>query len=184
MKSKDDILLEEAYSKILMSESNPDAMNLNVAQHLFQNPEYLYFYRLLTNLYRQFKRSTNESDRIKIDYSIKEIQNKMREIEIEDMKEYEVSDEDESRFKKTGKFFEQTEKPFSFDYEYDKIPNNIGYSNRTFNVRGKDVLVKIEWDTEPDTGWYNFITLVDPVTKERVFKDIPEEEIKKLWKTS
>lgn len=71
------------------------------------------------------------------------------------------------------------EEPFSFIY--DDVPNNIGYSNKTFNVRGKDVLVKIEWDNDEDSEW-NYLSLVDPETKQRVFNDISEDQIKQLWK--
>lgn len=71
------------------------------------------------------------------------------------------------------------EEPFIFIY--DDIPNNIGYSNKTFNVRGKDVLIKIEWDNDEDSEW-NYLSLVDPKTKERVFPDITEDQIEQLWK--
>lgn len=67
-------------------------------------------------------------------------------------------------------------------FVYDDMPNNIGYSNTTFNVRGKDVLVKIEWDKMEDDEWY-YLSLVDPETKETLFKDISEEEIKQLLKS-
>lgn len=68
-----------------------------------------------------------------------------------------------------------------FRFIYDDIPNNVGYSNKTFNVRGKDVLIKIEWDNDEDSQW-NYLSLVDPETKQRVFNDISEDQIKQLWK--
>lgn len=71
--------------------------------------------------------------------------------------------------------------PLSFD-SGENIPSNIGYSNKTFKVRGKEVLVKREWDSMDDDEWY-YLSLVDPETKERVFKDISEPQIKQLMKT-
>lgn len=67
-------------------------------------------------------------------------------------------------------------------FVYDNIPNNIGYSNKTFNVRGKDVLVRIVWDRDEDSEWY-YLNLVDPLTKEAIFKDIDEDEIEQLLKS-
>lgn len=61
-----------------------------------------------------------------------------------------------------------------------EAPYNLEYSNRTFNVRGKDVLIKREWDSMEDDEWY-YLSLVDPKTKDRVFNDIDEKQIKELF---
>lgn len=52
----------------------------------------------------------------------------------------------------------------------------VEVSNRTYNVRGQEVLLKREKDQDEDDVWYYF-SFIDPTTKERVFKDIPEEEL-------
>ena len=75
----------------------------------------------------------------------------------------------------------ENEERLYFNYG-ENIPYNIGYSNKTFKVRGKDVLIKSEKDQDEDSEWY-YLSLVDPETKERVFKDIQEPEIEKLMKT-
>jgi len=59
-------------------------------------------------------------------------------------------------------------------------PYNVKYSNRTFNVRGKNVLIKQELDSMEDDEW-SYISLVDPETKERVFNDIKEDQIRKMF---
>jgi hypothetical protein len=59
-------------------------------------------------------------------------------------------------------------------------PYNVKYSNRTFNIRGKEVLIKQEMDQDDDSRWY-YISLVDPETKERVFNDVTEDQIKKMF---
>jgi len=59
-------------------------------------------------------------------------------------------------------------------------PYNVKYSNRTFNVRGKEVLIKQEMDRMEDDEWY-YLSLVDPETKERVFNDVTEDQIKKMF---
>lgn len=59
-------------------------------------------------------------------------------------------------------------------------PYNVKYSNRTFNVRGKEVLIKQELDRMEDDEW-SYLSLVDPETKERVFDDITEDQIKKMF---
>lgn len=52
----------------------------------------------------------------------------------------------------------------------------VEVSNRTYNVRGKEVLFKREKDQDEDSVWFYF-SFIDPETKERVFKDMSEEEI-------
>ena len=70
---------------------------------------------------------------------------------------------------------------FKFGSNYDKSNSpNIGYSDK-ISVRGKDVLVKSEYDCDEDSEWY-YLSLVDPETKERVFTDIKEPYIKRLIK--
>ena len=69
-----------------------------------------------------------------------------------------------------------------FNYGEGNNPPNVGYSNKTFSVRGKEVLIRSEYDRDEDSEWY-YLALVDPETKERVFKDIQEPEIEKLMKT-
>jgi hypothetical protein len=78
------------------------------------------------------------------------------------------------------KVVKENQEPLYFNFG-ENIPYNIGYSNKTFNVRGKDVLIKSEKDQDEDSVWY-YLSLVDPETKERVFNDIGEEEIKQLMK--
>jgi hypothetical protein len=86
MKTKDQILLEETYLKII-SENNPDAMELDVSQFLFKNPEYLDLHRSLIRFYRVFKTAKSEEDRIKIDAAIKNTLKKMRNMEMETMED-------------------------------------------------------------------------------------------------
>ena len=81
MKNKDTQLLEEAYTK-------------EVSQHLLDNPEYLYLYRLLGTFYRELKRSKTKEDAIALKTRLEEIHKQMRDIEIEDMKEYESDEKD------------------------------------------------------------------------------------------
>lgn len=52
----------------------------------------------------------------------------------------------------------------------------VEVSNRTYNVRGQEVLLKREKDQDEDDVWFYF-SFIDPKTKERVFKDLSEEEI-------
>ncbi len=84
-----------------------------------------------------------------------------------------------------SKVIKENENTSSIDskWYFDKNgqpPYNVEYSNRTFNVRGKDVLIKREWDNMEDDEWY-YLSLVDPETKERVFNDIGEKEIKQSF---
>lgn len=52
----------------------------------------------------------------------------------------------------------------------------VEVSNRTYNVRGKEVLFKREYDSDEDSEWYYF-SFIDPKTKKRVFNDMSEQEI-------
>ena len=79
------------------------------------------------------------------------------------------------------KVVKENQEPLYFNYGEGNNPPNVGYSNKTFKVRGKDVLIKSEYDRDEDSEWY-YLSLVDPETQERVFKDIREEEIKQLMK--
>lgn len=71
------------------------------------------------------------------------------------------------------------ERQWYFD-DNGQPPYNVKYSNRTFNVRGKEVLIKQELDRMEDDEW-SYLSLVDPETKERVFDDITEDQIKKMF---
>jgi hypothetical protein len=73
------------------------------------------------------------------------------------------------------------EEQWHFDNDDDWTRHYIQYSNRTFNVRGQDVLIKNELieRTDDDETW--LLTLVDPETKKRVFPDIKEDQIKKMF---
>ena len=79
------------------------------------------------------------------------------------------------------KVIKENQEPLYFNYGEENNPPNVGYSNKTFNVRGKDVLIKSEKDQDDDSEWY-YLSLIDPETKERVFEDIGEEKIKQLMK--
>jgi hypothetical protein len=57
----------------------------------------------------------------------------------------------------------------------------VEVSNRTYNVRGQEVLLKREKDQDEDDVWFYF-SFIDPKTKERVFKDMSEEEILAITK--
>jgi hypothetical protein len=125
MKSKDQILLEQAYSKILKE---------NEEKFQSHDPEMQDLSKV--GMGEEYPEEDNVSDSNKKDWSF-------------------VNDD-----------------PYTRHY--------IGYSNKTFNVRGKDVLIKQEWDSMDDDEWY-YLSLVDPETKERVFNDIGEDQIKKMF---
>ena len=75
MKSRDQQLLEEAYA--------------DIAQHMLDNPDYVYLSRMLMTFYRQLKRAKSDEDKKAIESRLEEIHKQMRDLEIEDMKEYE-----------------------------------------------------------------------------------------------
>jgi hypothetical protein len=64
----------------------------------------------------------------------------------------------------------------SRSFRWIEVDPGVEVSNRTYNVRGQEVLLKREKDQDEDDVWYYF-SFIDPTTKERVFKDIPEEEL-------
>lgn len=125
MKSSDDILLEEAYSKVL------EEMHNKFQPH---DPE------------------MEELSKVGMG---------------EEYPENEISD--------------TNDKDWHFTSDDSWSRHYIQYSNRTFKVRGKDVLIKNELieRTDDDETW--LLTLVDPETKERIFPDIGETEIKKMF---
>lgn len=103
----------------------------------------------------------------------------------EDYKEY-IKEEDTSKEDKIAALKSLT-KSKRFEWE-NEDPDSfwespIQYSNQTVRVRGTDVLIKREYDSDEDSEWY-YWSLVDPITKERVFKDIKEDEIKRILHTN
>lgn len=64
-------------------------------------------------------------------------------------------------------------------YNFVRDESQAGFvelSDRTFNVNGQDVLLRRERDRDEDSEWFYF-SLIDPKTKETLFKDMSEEEI-------
>jgi len=84
-----------------------------------------------------------------------------------------------SKILKENEVLSSNDKQWYFDND-GQPPYNVKYSNKTFNVRGKEVLIKQEMDQDDDSRWY-YLSLVDPETKERVFNDITEDQIKKTF---
>lgn len=64
----------------------------------------------------------------------------------------------------------------SISFKWVEAGPGVEISNRTYNIRNQEVLLKRERDQDEDDVWFYF-SFIDPKTKERVFKDIPEEEI-------
>lgn len=98
-----------------------------------------------------------------------------------DYKDY-IKEEDTSKEDKLAALKSLT-KSKRFEWE-NEDPNSlwetpIQYSNQTVRVRGTDVLIKREYDRDEDSQWY-YWSLVDPITKKRVFNDIKEDEIKRI----
>lgn len=73
------------------------------------------------------------------------------------------------------------EKDWHFDNDDSWSRHYVQYSNRTFKVRGKDVLIKNELIERMDDDETWFLSLVDPETKERVFPDIKEDAIRNAF---
>jgi hypothetical protein len=75
---------------------------------------------------------------------------------------------------------ESNQNDWSFVNDDLNTRHYIGYSDRTFKVRGKDVLIKTELGERTDDGHESWdFSLVDPETKEPVFKDIRQDQIEK-----
>ena len=61
-------------------------------------------------------------------------------------------------------------------FRWVEVGPGVEVSNRTYNVRGQEVLFKREKDQDEDSVWYYF-SFIDPKTKKRLFKDMTEKEI-------
>ena len=66
-------------------------------------------------------------------------------------------------------------------FRWEEAGPGIEVSNKTYTVRGKEVLFKREKDQDEDSVWFYF-SFIDPKTKERVFKDMSEEEMMAIVK--
>jgi hypothetical protein len=84
MKMKFDEMFEhymEANNKNVVKESNPDALDDQVARAVHRDPEYYNLIRTLTSHYKLLNKTKKDSDKAKIESAIGEIYKKLKAIE-------------------------------------------------------------------------------------------------------